>query len=84
MGYGQNVGQEAQQSTYMQYTHSKVLVRKDGTSGEQGTYLETSGHTALQLFQNILTKKRIGKPFLDIHRNLKHKEFLNFCEGFLR
>ena len=43
MGYGQNVGQEAQQSTYMQYTHSKVLVRKDGTSGEQGTYLETSG-----------------------------------------
>ena len=27
----------------MQYTHSKVLVRKDGTSGEQGTYLETSG-----------------------------------------
>ena len=27
----------------MQYTHSKVLVRKDGTSGEQGTCLETSG-----------------------------------------
>ena len=42
----------------MQYTHSKVLVRKDGTSGEQGTYLETSGHTVILEYFN--KKKRIS------------------------
>ena len=34
----------------MQYIHSKVLVRKDGTSGEQGTYLETSGSIIKHIF----------------------------------
>ena len=76
MGYGQNVGQEAQQSTYMQYTHSKVLVRKDGTSGEQVTYLETSG----TMYYKTYLLEKIQESHKVKNDNILVQSIRRFCD----
>ena len=57
----------------MQYIHSKVLVRKDGTSGEQGTYLGTSGAIVKHI---CCVNSRITQSSRQQHFGSEHKKVL--------